>query len=262
MHPVRILPLPGACNFRDFGGYATADGRRVRWRRLFRSGVMTRLQPEAIDEIRDMDIRVVCDLRRTDERDRHPNPDLGAGVRQFAWDTPVETSPIRRPEFAGSATVDDARAAMIAMYERIPYVLQSRLAGAFEALAQAGEGGFVVHCSAGKDRTGVAVALVLAALGVPRESVVADYVLTNDAVDLAAQLLGADGTGVGLAETSAPIFALPPIPRAAVLDAHASYILASLNAIEARQGSVEAYLRDELGLGARLLDTLRARLLE
>ena len=262
MHHPRVLALAGACNFRDFGGYATADGRRVRWRRLFRSGVMTRLRPAAIAEIRNLDIRVVCDLRRTDERQRHPNPDFGTGVQRFEWATLVETSPIRTPEFARSATIDDARAAMVGMYERIPYVLQPRLAGTFEALAQAGEGGFVVHCSAGKDRTGVAAALVLEALGVPREIVVADYALTNEAVDLAAQLLGAGGTGVGLAETSAPILALPPIAQAAVLDAHESYIVASLDAIEARHGSIEAYLRDELGVGAPLLDRLRARLLE
>jgi protein-tyrosine phosphatase len=223
---------------------------------------MSGLQPAAVDEVRSLDIRVVCDLRRTDERQRHPNPEFGPGVRQFQWDTSVETSPIRSPEFARSATVGAARAAMVAMYERIPYVLQPRLAGTFDALAQAGEGGFLVHCSAGKDRTGVAVALVLEVLGVPRELVVADYVLTNDAVDLAAHLLGAGGTGAGLAATSEPILALPPVARSAVLDAHESYILASLDAIEARHGSVEDYLRDELGVGAGLLDNLRARFLE
>jgi protein-tyrosine phosphatase len=262
MHHSRVLPLAGACNFRDFGGYPTSDGRRVRWRRLFRSGVMTHLHPAAIAEIRQLDVRVVCDLRRTDERQRHPNPEFGAGVQRFEWDTAVETSPIRTPEFARSATIDEARAAMLGMYERIPYVLQPRLAGTFAALAQAGEGAFVVHCSAGKDRTGVAVALVLEALGVPREVVVADYVLTNEAVDLAAQLLGAGGNGVGLAETSAPILALPPIARAAVLDAHASYIVASLDAIEARHGSVAAYVRDELAVPVQTIEQLRATLLE
>lgn len=262
MHPARILPLVGACNFRDFGGYATADGRHVRWRRLFRSGVMTRLQPASIDEVRKLDIRAVCDLRRTDERQRNPNPSFGPDVRLFEWDTSVETSPLRRPEFARSATIEEARAAMVGMYERIPYVLQPRLAGTFTALEQAEEGGIVVHCSAGKDRTGVAVALVLEMLGVPRERVVADYVLTNDAVDLAAQWLGAGSTGIGLAETPEPIIALPPVARSAVLDAHESYIVASLHAIEARHGSVEGYLREELGLDGQLLETLRARLLE
>jgi protein-tyrosine phosphatase len=148
------------------------------------------------------------------------------------------------------------------MYERIPYLLQPRLAGTFAALAEVEQGGFVIHCSAGKDRTGVAVALLLEALGVPREQVVADYVLTNEAVDLAAQLLGSGSTGAGLADTADSILSLPPIARAAVLDAHESYIVASFNAIEARHGSVAAYLRDELGIGSKTIDALRARLLE
>jgi protein-tyrosine phosphatase len=223
---------------------------------------MSRLQPAAIEAIRSLGLRAVCDLRRTEERQRHPNPGFGPGVRQFEWNTSAETSPIRQPEFARSATADEARAAMTAMYRRIPYLLQQRLAGTFAALAQVEEGGFVVHCSAGKDRTGVAVALLLETLRVPRELVVADYVLTNDAVDLAAHLAEAGAAGVGLAATAEPILALPPIARSAVLEAHDSYILASLDAIEERHGSVEGYLREELGLGNGLLDTLRARLLE
>jgi protein-tyrosine phosphatase len=262
MHPTRLLPLPGACNFRDFGGYPTHDGRHVRWRRLFRSGAMARLQPAALDEFHSLGIRAVCDLRRTEERRRSPNPGFDASVRRFEWDTSVEVSPIRRPEFASAATIDAARAAMMAMYERMPYLLQPRLAGTFAALAEVEQGGFVVHCSAGKDRTGVAVALVLEALGVPRDQVIADYVLTNDAVDLAGQLLGTGGTGAGLADTADSILALPHIARAAVLDAHESYIMASFGAIEARHGSVVAYLRDELGMGATAIDALRARFLE
>lgn len=262
MRPIRVLPLPGACNFRDFGGYPAADGRQVRWRRLFRSGAMARMQPAALDQLRALGLRAVCDLRRTEERRRSPNPRIDPGVQFFEWDTAVEVSPIRRPEFARAATIDEARAAMRGMYERIPYLLQPRLAGTFAALAGAGQGACVIHCSAGKDRTGVAVALVLEALGVPRELIVADYVLTNDAVDLAAHLLGSGGTGAGLAETAESILALPPIARAAVLDAHESYIVATLDAIEARHGTVADYLRDELGLGAEVIATLRARLLE
>lgn len=262
MIPTRIIPLAGACNFRDFGGYPAADGRRVRWRRLFRSGAMTGLPSSAIAEIRSLGVRAVCDLRRTDERERHPNPGFGPGVRQFEWDTQVETSPIRSPEFAKSRTIEEARSAMVGMYQRIPYVLQPRLSGMFEALRYVAGGGLVVHCSAGKDRTGVAVALVLQALGVTRDVVVADYLLTNDAVDLAAQLLGTGGTGVGFAATAAPILALTPIARAAVLDAHESYIVASLEAIEARHGSIQAYLCDELGVDQGMLDQLRAQLLE
>jgi protein-tyrosine phosphatase len=261
MSLTRVLPLEGGCNFRDFGGYRTSDGRTVRWRRLFRSGVLTHLSAPAVAEVGALGIRTVCDLRRTEERARHPNPPMGPDVQQLAWDTATETSPIRDQAFAAAATIDEARTAMIVMYQRIPFRMQQRLAGAFEALERAGEGGCIVHCSAGKDRTGVAVALILATLGVPQETIVADYLLTNDAVDLAAQLRDPTGTGIGFASTATPIRALTGPAQAAVLDANEQYIRATLDAIATRCGSIEAYLRDELNIDDARTTRLRTRLL-
>lgn len=258
----RVLDLTGSCNLRDFGGYATRQGPRVRRGRLFRSGVLNRLAPEAVHVLRTLPLRAVCDLRRSEERRLHPNPDFGPGVRTFEWESTAETSPIRDRRFAESASIEEARTAMVAMYRRIPFLLQERLAGVFEALAHAADGAIVVHCSAGKDRTGVAVALVLEALAVPRETVVADYVLTNTAVDLRRQLLGGDAIGVGMSATADPILALPPLARDAVLDAHPTYVLAALEAIETRHGSLERYLHDELSVDASLLARVRTNLVE
>ena len=253
----RVLPLAGACNLRDFGGYATSDGRFVRARRLFRSGILSRLGPAAVDELRGLGIRTVCDLRRTSERVRQPNPAFGEDVRCVAWDTSHETSPIRDPQFAVSATIEAARAAMIEMYRKMPFRMRGRLAGAFGALSQSGDGGFLVHCAAGKDRTGVAVALILSALGVPRETIVADYVLTNTAVDLRERLVGSQRSGLGLAESAEPIFALAETARTAVLDAHPGYIAATFDEIDQRCGSVERYLRTELDIDADVVEQLR-----
>jgi protein-tyrosine phosphatase len=261
MNRPRVLALEGSCNLRDFGGLATTDGRHVREGRLLRSGVLHRLTPSAVDALRAMDLRSVCDLRRTEERQLHPNPAFGDACRAFEWDSRVESSPMRERGFAASPTLEDARAAMVGMYQRLPYVLQPRLAGAFAAIAHAGHGATLIHCSAGKDRTGVAVALVLEMLGVPREAIVADYVYTNEAVDLAEQLLGDGTAGAGLAATAAPILALPPVARAAMLEAHPTYIAAAFAAIEARHGTVERYLLDELRLDATLPVELRRRLL-
>lgn len=257
----RVFDLPGSCNLRDFGGYDTTDGRRVRAGRLLRSGVLHKLTPAAVAELRAMDVRAVCDLRRAEERRLHPNPVFGDACRTFEWDSAVESSPIRERSFAESPSLEDARRAMVGMYERLPYLLQPRLAGAFAAIAHAGEGAALIHCSAGKDRTGVAVALVLEVLGVPRETIVADYVYTNEATDLAAQLLGDGAPGAGLAATAAPILALPTLARTAVLEAHPSYLAAAFAAIDARHGSVERYLREELQLDAALPAELRRRLL-
>jgi protein-tyrosine phosphatase len=261
MTPARVLPLVGGCNFRDCGGYETADGARVRWGRLYRSGLLARLSAAAAAQVQALGIRAVCDLRRTTERALHPNPSFGAEVHRFEWDSEQESSPIRDQAFANSTDAAAVQAAMLTMYERLPFGLQPRLAGVFAALDHAAPGAAIVHCTAGKDRTGVAVALVLESLGVRRDEVVEDYTLTNTAVDLRSQLLGRDGSGAGLAATAEPILALSAMAQEAMLAARPEYILASLNAIEARHGSVRQYLLDELALEPAMLERLRERLL-
>jgi protein-tyrosine phosphatase len=259
----RVLRLDGSCNLRDFGGYATAGGdARVRSGCLLRSGALDRLTPASVRTLQALGLRAVCDLRRADERTLRPSPDFGPRVRTFEWAATVESSPIRDRRFAESPSLEDARTAMTAMYRRIPFLLQPRLAGVFEALAHAAGGVVLVHCSAGKDRTGVAVALVLEALGVPRATVIEDYALTNVAVDLRRQLLGDPATGLGLATTADPLRALPAPALEAVLDAHPSYVAAALEAVDARHGNVARYLHDELHLDGALLRRLRANLLE
>jgi protein-tyrosine phosphatase len=262
MTQARVVPLEGGCNFRDFGGYRTEDGRRVRWSVLFRSGVLARISAKGVAALRELGVRAVCDLRRNDERARHPNPEFGADVRQYAWDTQAEVSPIREHAFATATSLDAGHAAMAEMYGRMPVRMQERLAGTVSALLDCTEGAFVVHCAAGKDRTGAATALILAMLGVPRAQIVEDYLLTNTAVDLAAQLTRPAGAGgVGLAATAAPILALTPAARAAVLEAHPSYLLAMFDAIESQWGSVDEYLQVGLRLGAARIEATRDRLL-
>lgn len=257
-----VLDLPGSCNLRDFGGYATCDGRRVRVGRLLRSGALSRLTPAAVAALRELGVRAVCDLRRTEERRLHPNPSLGEKCRAFEWESSTEISPLHQRGFAESATLEVARAAMVEMYTQLPFRLQPRLAGAFAAILHAGEGATLVHCAAGKDRTGVAVALVLSALDVPREDIVADYLYTNDAVDLEAlfRSLRTD-EGARAASDASAIGTLSPVARRAVLDAHPDYLAATFASIERRHGSIERYLAQELQLGPAVLRDLRQRLL-
>jgi len=262
MTPTRVLPLAGGCNFRDCGGYQTRRGERVRWGRLYRSGVLQGLSVEATAAVEALGLRAVCDLRRNAERARYPNPAFGPQVRRFEWDTGQQASPIHDQDLIGEEAASRARARMLRMYAHMPFELQPRFAGVFEALTHAGEGATIVHCMAGKDRTGVAVALVLAALGVPRETILADYVLTNDAVDLRAHVLQRSATGAGLAASAEPLLSLAHEALDTVLTAHPDYLLASFEAIEARHGTVHAYLRDELDVGPGVLDRLRTNLLE
>ena len=263
MTATRILPLLGGCNFRDFGGYPAADGAAVRWGRLYRSGVLSRLTAGDLDTINGLGLRMVCDLRRTDERAHNPNPDFGTAVTTLSWQTETETSPLRNERFISADSRETARAAMHEMYVRLPFVLRPRLRGVFEGLQKScpEAGAFIVHCSAGKDRTGIAVALILTALGVPRDVVIEDYALTNTAVDLRQQLLGQGATGAGMAVTAAPVLALSEPAREAILAANPDYIVASLDAIDARHGSVLAYLDAELGVDLVAIERLRESLL-
>ena len=128
MTPARVLPLVGGCNFRDCGGYETTDGARVRWGRLYRSGLLARQSAAAAGQVQALGVRAVCDLRRTAERALHPNPSLGADVRRFEWDSEQESSPVRDRAFASSNDEAGVHAAMVSMYERLPFGLQPRLA--------------------------------------------------------------------------------------------------------------------------------------
>lgn len=82
---IRIPALERACNFRDFGGYPGADGRQLRWGRLFRSGVMSQMTESDRRTVAGFGVQLVCDLRRPDERMSQPNPYFGPEVRSVCW---------------------------------------------------------------------------------------------------------------------------------------------------------------------------------
>jgi protein-tyrosine phosphatase len=257
----RHPPLESGCNFRDFGGYDTRDGRRVRWGRLYRSGTLTQLSEPDRAAITALAIRAVCDLRRLDERQRHPDPEFGDATR-LHWDEPFETSPLREQAFAQSVGPSHARAAMIGMYSQMPVALATRVRGMFAGLLQGPGAPIILHCTAGKDRTGFAAALLLSALGVPRPTIFEDYVLTNQAVDLRSLMLGAVQSGLGITTTAEPILALPREAQDAVLAADADYLEAAFSALEAGHGSIDTYLRSVLGVDDDARRQLARALLE
>jgi protein tyrosine/serine phosphatase len=170
----RHIALEGAVNFRDLGGYSTDEGRRTRWRVLFRADGLSELTEPDIAVLREIGIRTVIDLRSGDE------------VEQSRFD--VEAHPVTFHHFPFVETLPD-----LEEFERTPgffpakYVQMVEEAGtqivaALTALAEPGALPAVFHCTAGKDRTGVLSALVLSLLGVPEETVVADYALSGNAM--------------------------------------------------------------------------------
>jgi protein-tyrosine phosphatase len=252
----RVLPLEGGQNFRDLGGYSTNDGRRVKWGRLFRSGNLARLTPADFDYLATLRIRTICDLRTTGERRSEPNKwHQAANISYWAREYDDGFGELRQVLSSGLSTAQDARAAMIAGYRQLPFEQAVAYRELFTRLA-AGEIPLVVNCSAGKDRAGTAAALVLSALGVPREAVVEDYLLTNRVLDIQKVFIErAHQRRSRLANHSPEIVT-------AILQSDATYLHAALDAVEHRHGTLTTYLQDELGVTAPALRVIRESLLE
>lgn len=246
----RLLPLEGGRNFRDLGGYRTADGRHVKWGLLFRSGSMHELTPRDYAYLGKIGIRVVCDFRSTPER-------KAEGVAWPADHAPTVFSEDYELSDAGlapngdlrSMTPEQARAMLATSYPRMLTYFASQYRRMFAELL-AGHAPLAFNCSAGKDRTGVAAALLLTALGVPRATVIEDYLLTNRYLD-AKKMMAKGGPA------TAAYASIPPGVMAAIGSADRSYIEAALAALDAHPGGATGYFRDEMKLSHRDIAKLR-----
>jgi len=246
----RVLSLEGSINFRDFGGYAARDGARLREGVLFRSGMMAELTERGRYAFARLDIGTICDLRRDDERRQDPtpfpehdprrvyvpiDPESGVRLRNSLEREPVDLD--RRVQFMRDINRELALD-HVADYRRV-----------FDAVLNAGPRGFLIHCSAGKDRTGFGVALIQLALGVERDAIYADYLLTNEAVDFETFV-------VPRLRARYPERNIDLEEARALSGVRAEYLAAALDAVDARFGSIERYLTDAVGLDA----TRRAQL--
>ena len=258
--PPRVLPLEGGCNFRDFGGYQTQDGRTVRRGLLFRSGVLAHLTDADQQAVQRLGIHTIIDMRREKERVKEPTRWPSASVRIVHHDHAMDAASLNWIVLNQTQSVETAREALISLYQTMPEWLATRLHDLFAALA-AGELPLLLHCSAGKDRTGFGSALILEALGVPRATVLADYVLTNQAVDLEAFVLRHHEAGMGLTDAEHPLLSVPPEARKAMLAADPAYLVAALERVDQQHGSASGYISRTLGLGDAVITQLRERLL-
>ena len=247
----RVLPLQGGRNFRDLGGYRTIDGHHVKWGLLYRSGSMHGLTPADYAALERRGIRVVCDLRDSRERAAEPVawPD-GKAPRVLADDYALDQAGFMPSGPPQSWTAAQTRAAMTASYPHLLTQFNGQYRRMFGELL-AGHAPLAFNCSAGKDRTGIAAALLLTALGVPRATVIADYELTNKTLDSAAMLSGDSKA------TPSPFGKLAPEVVAPFMRADRAYLAAALAVVDAHPGGAAGYLRDELGLGPVQIAHLR-----
>lgn len=248
----RVLPLEGGQNFRDLGGYRTTDGRTVKWGLLYRSGAMNNLTLKDYETLRARGIRSVCDFRDTRERAVAPVQwPAGAKPAVFADDYEMDSNfrALMKPGLNG----EQAATLMAEGYRDIPFRFAGQYKRMFAQLA-AGNAPLAFNCSAGKDRTGVAAALLLTALGVPYATVMDDYLLSN-------QYFKPDRMK---ADPQAAEFAKRVSPDAlkAMMGVDRRYLDAAFDALRSRPGGLEGYYRNELGVDEVMKKALRARYLE
>jgi len=177
--PTRYLRLEGGCNFRDAGGHATADGRTVRWGCVYRAGVLSYFTPADAERLSGLGVRAICDLRRAEEREREPTRWPVPDVATLTWDDGEDAPAVTRRFAPREPDAEGMRDAMLNLYRALPRWMAPRVRGLFECVAY-DRMPVVVHCSAGKDRTGFAVAMLHAALGVSADAVMQDYLYTNE----------------------------------------------------------------------------------
>lgn len=250
----RLLPLEGGQNFRDLGGYRTTDGRMVKWGTIFRSGTMTNLSDADFRYLADKGLKTVVDLRSTSERKKEPVAwPLPGSPQVHQKDYEIDYSmmaALAKPGLTGA----EARAVMATFYREVPKTFADQYKLIFAELL-GGDAPLAFNCSAGKDRTGVAAALVLSVLGVPRETVIADYLLSNETFKPVES--EADKN-----DPQMLFFArLPADVRQALMGVDRSYIEAAFATIDSWPGGAETYYLEQLGLDAKAIATLRDKLL-
>ena len=243
--PRRQIALPGVLNLRDVGGYPVDGGGSVRWRTLFRSDALHRLDASGVATLTGLGIKTVVDLRTQAEADIAPSPVRGRVIHlpllPDLQALPVPTS----PEPPGSG-LD-----LSTIYRYFVDVCGANIAAAVAELTSGDAFPALVHCTAGKDRTGVVIALILAVLGVPDEIIAADYALSArylnpEQTPVIGQLQASTGLGE---ELTGALLASPP-----------ELILGVLDRVRAAAGSEEGYLRAH-GLTAEALTSLRSALI-
>ena len=257
----RIKPFTGIHNFRDYGGYKTMRGARLTTGVLFRSGQHVGATADDLAAIAAFDIRTVIDLRGNSERRSYPcaRPEgFDAEVYFHDGETAGRGGAPHVEAAREIVTAADAHRAMVDLYAFMPARpnLISVMRMYFDALAGR-EGASLLHCLAGKDRTGLAAALLHTLVGVHHDDKMADYLLTNIAGNAEARI--AAGAASIRASRGAQISDEAVRTLMAV---HEEYLDSALTAIVATHGSVESYARDVLGVTPERLGQIEARIVD
>jgi protein-tyrosine phosphatase len=257
---IRRLPLEGTPNFRDLGGYETSDGHFVQWGKIYRSGVLSYLTPTDLSYLSQLGIRVVCDFRTQQENDAAPekwvaDAEVDRVNLPIGNDSSGHTLTSMQTMLATNPTPAQLRDWMTKIYSDFAFRAAPEYAKVFVQLKE-DKLPLLYHCSAGKDRTGVFSALLLLSLGVPEDTVLADYALTTNYLRE-----NTEANRKMMASTGSALSHLTREQRDVLMAADPEYLSSTLRAIDAKYGSFDNYRRQALGVSDSDVETLRARLL-
>ena len=237
----RLLPVPGALNIRDLGGYRTRRGHVTRWRSLYRGDSPHLMPPEGDAVLRVAGLRSVIDLRSGPETQDEPNPLAAApGVAYHPIPLFDDLAPTIRDIKARNS--DDL---LLDLYMEALNAQSGAVHAVLATIAAAPEGAVLFHCTAGKDRTGMAAALLLGALDVDRDTVMEDYLLTN-------QRYRRDAAWEGQG---------PEHVMAILWQVQEAFLNSAFETIDHHFGGLDAYLEGPVGLHRMQREALRQRLL-
>lgn len=247
----RHISFEQIVNFRDLGGYETTRGQRTRWNRIFRSGHLANLSDADMSAIEKLNLALVCDFRTVEEQRRGPSkiPE-SLSINKIELDiwpsgARVPTDVVKSMIFDGES-VEDVHETQREMYRGLAIEFADRYAQMFAAILRSEGNPILIHCRGGRDRTGFGAALILSALGVPHETVVEDYLLTNAAPtanNFIAKMVRKyveDSPGRREKELAALFGAVFPV--------RAENLAAAFGAIDTQYGSPERYLSEVLGV--------------
>ena len=253
----RLVAFERILNFRDFGGW-DADGGKIARGVLFRSASFHDATEADITKLDAMGFRFMVDLRRPEERTHEPNKWPGQATRVvfneegYAQALPPHLAALLRDDL----TAESVAGYMHEIYRAFAFEPRhiDLYRNWFDGLLNEG-GPAILHCAAGKDRTGLGCALTLLALGVNEDDVFTDYEFTNQAVDIETRLPRIKARMEERLDRSIDAAALRPM-----LGVTPEYLRSALDEIETRHGSVERYMADVLSVGAQEREALRAKL--
>lgn len=245
----RVVQIPSLFNFRDLGGYYNTQNKQIRWGKLYRSRDFSEISPKGIEFIKNLKVKTTIDLRTESDHIRYPNRYSTPLVHQY----PLKGNPPN--VFAHKILSEEMKRGdvLVSLQDVFYYLLQNNsnyYTQMFDILLEESNYPIVISCSVGKDRTGVASALILAALDVDRETIINDFLMTNDLINYNKQFPNASLFDSNIQETMTALYS-----------AHQEMITYTFDQIVKQYGSLDQYFEEELLLTRKKRDKLKEILL-